>query len=67
MRARLEKEQGEQSPLKAAFGAYYDIDFAPLERHRLSCSEPIMVDNRDVATWPERCLAWMKARGLLDR
>ncbi|HUS06095.1 MAG TPA: hypothetical protein VMZ52_07365, partial [Bryobacteraceae bacterium] len=28
MRARLEKEQGEQSPLKAAFGGYYDIDFA---------------------------------------
>jgi glutamate-ammonia-ligase adenylyltransferase len=28
MRARLEREQGEQSPLKAAFGAYYDIDFA---------------------------------------
>ena len=34
------------------YRTYYDIDFAPLERHRLSCSEPIMVDNRDVATWP---------------
>jgi hypothetical protein len=30
----------------------YGIDFSPLEDHRLSCSEPIMVDNRDVATWP---------------
>jgi hypothetical protein len=30
----------------------YDIDFAPLEHHRLSCSEPIMLDSRDVATWP---------------
>lgn len=30
----------------------YDIDFAPLERHRLSSSEPIMLDSRDVATWP---------------
>ncbi len=30
----------------------YGIDFSPLEQHRLSCSDPIMVDNRDVATWP---------------
>jgi protein arginine N-methyltransferase 1 len=30
----------------------YDIDFSPLEDHRLSCSEPIMLDSRDVATWP---------------
>lgn len=30
----------------------YGIDFAPLEEHRLSCSEPIMLDSRDVATWP---------------
>jgi predicted RNA methylase len=34
------------------YRTYYDIDFAPLQDHRLSCSEPIMVDNRDVATWP---------------
>jgi len=34
------------------YRTYYDINFAPLEDHRLSCSEPIMVDNRDVATWP---------------
>ena len=30
----------------------YGIDFSPLEEHRLSCSEPIMLDSRDVATWP---------------
>ena len=30
----------------------YGIDFSPLAQHRLSCSEPIMVDNRDVGTWP---------------
>jgi precorrin-6B methylase 2 len=30
----------------------YGIDFSPLEDHRLSCSEPIMLDSRDVATWP---------------
>lgn len=34
------------------YTAAYDIDFSPLEDHRLSCSEPVMVDNRDVATWP---------------
>jgi len=34
------------------YTAAYAIDFSPLEQHRLSCSEPIMVDNRDVATWP---------------
>jgi [glutamine synthetase] adenylyltransferase / [glutamine synthetase]-adenylyl-L-tyrosine phosphorylase len=28
MRARLEKEQGARSPLKAGAGGYYDIDFA---------------------------------------
>ncbi len=28
MRARLEKEQGQQNPLKAGRGGYYDIDFA---------------------------------------
>jgi glutamate-ammonia-ligase adenylyltransferase len=28
MRARLEKEQGQQNPLKAGPGGYYDIDFA---------------------------------------
>ncbi len=28
MRARLEREQGEQNPLKAGAGGYYDIDFA---------------------------------------
>ena len=28
MRARLEREQGSSSPLKAGFGGYYDIDFA---------------------------------------
>ena len=28
MRARLEKEQGEQQALKSGFGGYYDIDFA---------------------------------------
>ncbi|MDB5212282.1 MAG: hypothetical protein JWO86_209 [Myxococcaceae bacterium] len=32
--------------------AAYGIDFTPLEEHRLSCSEPIMLDSRDVATWP---------------
>ncbi|MDX2151235.1 MAG: glutamine-synthetase adenylyltransferase [Bryobacteraceae bacterium] len=30
MRVRLEKEQGQASPLKAGFGGYYDIDFALL-------------------------------------
>lgn len=34
------------------YKASYGIDFAPLEDHRLSCSEPIMLDSRDVATWP---------------
>jgi protein arginine N-methyltransferase 1 len=34
------------------YTAAYGIDFSPLEEHRLSCSEPIMVDNRDVGTWP---------------
>lgn len=34
------------------YGKAYNIDFSPLEEHRLSCSEPVMVDNRDVATWP---------------
>jgi len=28
MRMRLEKEQGEENPLKAGYGGYYDIDFA---------------------------------------
>jgi [glutamine synthetase] adenylyltransferase / [glutamine synthetase]-adenylyl-L-tyrosine phosphorylase len=28
MRARLEREQGDRNPLKAAAGGYYDIDFA---------------------------------------
>jgi glutamate-ammonia-ligase adenylyltransferase len=28
MRARLEREQGSQNPLKAGRGGYYDIDFA---------------------------------------
>ena len=28
MRAKLEREQGSSSPLKAGFGGYYDIDFA---------------------------------------
>jgi hypothetical protein len=35
-----------------SYKASYGIDFAPLEQHRLSCSEPIMLDSRDVATWP---------------
>ena len=35
-----------------SYRAEYGIDFAPLEQHRLSCSEPIMLDSRDVATWP---------------
>ncbi|MDB4937986.1 MAG: hypothetical protein JWP87_4958, partial [Labilithrix sp.] len=35
-----------------AYRAAYGIEFAPLEQHRLSCSEPIMLDSRDVATWP---------------
>ncbi len=35
-----------------SYRAAYGIDFAPLEKHRLSCSEPIMLDSRDVATWP---------------
>jgi hypothetical protein len=30
----------------------YGIEFSPLEEHRLSSSEPIMLDSRDVATWP---------------
>lgn len=34
------------------YRASYGIDFTPLEDHRLSCSEPIMLDSRDVATWP---------------
>ena len=34
------------------YRAEYGIDFRPLEEHRLSCSEPIMLDSRDVATWP---------------
>lgn len=25
------------------------------------------INGGDVATWPERCIVWMKARGLLDR
>ncbi len=35
-----------------SYRAAYGIDFAPLEQHRLSYSEPIMLDSRDVATWP---------------
>lgn len=35
-----------------SYKASYGMDFAPLEQHRLSCSEPIMLDSRDVATWP---------------
>jgi precorrin-6B methylase 2 len=35
-----------------SYRAAYGIDFAPLEQHRLSRSEPIMLDSRDVATWP---------------
>jgi hypothetical protein len=35
-----------------SYRAEYGIDFGPLEQHRLSCSEPIMLDSRDVATWP---------------
>lgn len=34
------------------YTAAYGIDFTPLQEHRLSSSEPVMVDNRDVATWP---------------
>jgi predicted RNA methylase len=34
------------------YRASYDIEFGPLEGHRLSYSEPIMLDSRDVATWP---------------
>lgn len=34
------------------YGEDYGLDFSPLEGHRLSCSEPIMLDSRDVATWP---------------
>jgi hypothetical protein len=30
----------------------YGMDFSPLADHRLSSSEAVMVDARDVATWP---------------
>lgn len=30
----------------------YDLDFSVLAEHRLSCHDPIMVDARDIATWP---------------
>ncbi len=36
----------------ASYRSQYGIEFGPLEQHRLSCSEPIMLDSRDVATWP---------------
>lgn len=36
----------------ARYSADYGIDFSPLEDHRLSSSEPVMLDSRDVATWP---------------
>ena len=31
----------------------YDLDFSVLADHRLSSSEPIMIDSRDIATWPQ--------------
>ncbi len=34
------------------YRAAYDLDFSVLAEHRLSSYEPIMVDSRDVATWP---------------
>jgi hypothetical protein len=34
------------------YRASYGIDFSPLVDHRLSSSEPIMVESGEVATWP---------------
>jgi precorrin-6B methylase 2 len=34
------------------YRAVYEMNFEVLEDHRLSSTEPIMVDSRDVVTWP---------------
>jgi precorrin-6B methylase 2 len=39
-------------PKVAAYEADYELDFSALAEHQLSPTEPIMVDMRDVATWP---------------
>ena len=35
-----------------AYRDAYGIDFSPLVEHRLSPSDPVMLEGRDVATWP---------------
>lgn len=35
-----------------AYREAYGIDFSPLTEHRLSPADPIMLEGRDVATWP---------------
>lgn len=35
-----------------AYGASYGMDFSALAEHRLSSTEPIMVESKDVLSWP---------------
>jgi precorrin-6B methylase 2 len=35
-----------------AYGAAYDLDFSVLAEHQLSSTEPIMVESKDVLSWP---------------
>ena len=35
------------------YRAAYDLDFSVLADHRLSSSEPIMIDSRDIVTWAQ--------------
>ena len=51
-RARCSSGTCSRRARSRAIARPYGIDFSPLEEHRLSCSEPIMLDSRDVATWP---------------
>jgi hypothetical protein len=50
-RVVLEKHVFTQRKL-AGYEADYGLDFSVLAEHRLSTTEPIMIDARDVATWP---------------
>jgi len=35
-----------------SYQAYYGLDFSALAEHRLSSTEPIMVESKDVLSWP---------------
>ena len=50
-RTLLEKHVFTKRKLEA-YEAAYEMDFSVLADHQLSSTEPIMVDSRDVATWP---------------